>query len=234
MQIPKTVARLGQSVADSAVTAILTSLVAGVAATTWVYLRGGPLAGLSVPASIMCGSVVTAAVATFINQIRRLDDRAVAKRLAERTPAQMEQQIWDWLKRYGFKLGIVPNPGCDFSLSAELPGSPPALSIVKMAGTPWVTILANLNFEEHHRDLVKERAPMLRSDMGIALIQLGGVEHDLLNDTQGRLAAAQVRYLLPFNANTTDLELLSAMRAVASGMKLIAELSNRVALIYLT
>lgn len=76
-------------------------------------------------------------------------------------------------------------------------GHPPGVTIVKMSDTPWITILTNVAFEDDLRDLVRERSPLFRKDLGIAVVRLD-VEHDMVFDKQDRLAAIQIRQLIAF------------------------------------
>jgi hypothetical protein len=222
-RLPSSATQFASGILQNLVSAVIVSLAGGWAAGWYSAQVSGDLSS-----AVTRGVIVFGVILVAWNQLREMHEAALRAKRARRTPAEIEKQIWEWLKGFGFKLAQVPNAGCDFSLTAEMEGRPPALTIVKMSGTPWVLIVTNVAFEEIHRDVVHARAPMIMGDIGMALIQLGTVEQELQRDDAGRLALVQLRYLLPFDGNTTSLQLLTAMRAVQSAALLTAEMYNKV------
>jgi hypothetical protein len=221
MTSPKWIKRRAENLFDNALFAIVS--IAGVSIASTLGLTRI----IDGPSAVITGLFIFACLAVAWNQLAQILARHARNQSGRLAPSDIEKQIWDWLKRYGFKLVEVPNPGCDFSLTAELEGRPPAVTIVKLSTNPWVTILTNVGFEDDRRALVRKRAPLIHKDVGIALVQLG-VEHDMEFDGQGCLSKVQIRTLMPFDFRTTDLELLTAMRNVRGGALIAAEMLNRI------
>jgi hypothetical protein len=219
--MPAWVSRRVEAVLDNAVIATISIVAVSLASAFGLKKL------IDAESAAVVGLFVAVCLAIIWNQLAQIVARHAERRRERLTPADIERTIWEWLKRYQFKLKVAPNPGCDFSLNAEMEGNAPGVTIIKLSATPWITILTNLTFEEKERDLVKKRAPLLRKDMGITLVQFG-VELDMQFDPQDRLASIQIRKLMPFDASTTELTLLTAIAQVRGGAKIAAEMHNRV------
>lgn len=221
--MPMWVSRRAEAILDNAVFAMIVIVAATVASSLGLKKL------MDAPSAIVLGLFIFACLTVSWYAIGGIASRHARRRSEKLTPKDIENQIWEWLRKYQFTLTPISDPTCDFKLNAVLPEQAPfGVTIAKLLLTPWVTIATDIGFEENSRDNVRQRAPMLVRDMGVEILKLG-LEHSTELDAKGSLVKIQVRQLLPFDEKTTDLALLTTMRVVRGGAALIADMYNRVA-----
>ena len=117
MAIPKWLSSFTFHVARSAATALV--IAAGLAVWAALKLYAADIQ-LGLPFAAVGGLLVFVAIVIAWNQLQQIDDRNQRKRLAQRSSAEIEKQIWEWLRKNNFAIQNEPDPKlADFRLNAN-------------------------------------------------------------------------------------------------------------------
>ena len=205
-------------VAVSMLISIVGALAAAALASIWTYGVYAATA-LGVPAAAGAGLLGFFVVIGALNQMQDMDSRAQRRRLARRTPGDVEKQVWDWLKKFKYAVQEKTDPaGHHFSVSAQ-DDQGVIVTIAMFRDQPWVMALGGVDIED---GLARRLAtvPNFREEMAIQLLHLG-IEYKL-DVENGAIIRVHFQTRLVFDENTHALQLLDAIRAVRAAITLFA------------
>ena len=140
MPTPRWLRLLGEKIADKVAEYIVGAMIVAVVSVVAVRLKN---VGLEWPLAIVYASVMLGGLALGINQLAHITARRRDALRANRTPAEIEEQITEWFLYYQFSVRRQPIPTCDFGLVADDAGKV-AVTIAKPSKFPGVTVASNV------------------------------------------------------------------------------------------
>jgi hypothetical protein len=225
MALPKWLTGFLLHVTKSAATAMVIAGGVGLWAALKIYAAATQL---GLPVALSGGVVVFAAMVTAWSSLQQIDERHQKMRLANRSPAQIGEQIRQWLWRYRFSATLAPRPDADFAMDADN-DQKISVTIVKLSQNPWVSVAAGVDIDPMHRVAVTRNGDLFRYELVIALVQLG-VEYEIVVDGNV-ITGVRINQSVWFDERINDLSFLHAIMAVRRGVRLATAMVLRLQLI---
>jgi hypothetical protein len=172
MVLPKWFSGFLLHITRSAATAVVIAAAVALWASLKIYAEATQL---GLPVAIAGGVLVFGAVATAWNSLQQIDDRNARRRQANRSPAEIERWIWDWLRTQRYTVQDAPSPDHDFQI-AVTSETGQKLGIYKRKDRPWVGITATRSpdpLDEKTKAMQADRNSAFRTDLTIELAQIG-------------------------------------------------------------
>lgn len=219
MLFPKWLSRSILHAAKSAATAMV--IAGGLA--VWASLRiYAEATQLGLPVAMAGGVLVFAAIVVAWNALQQIDDRHNRVKLANRSPAEIERWIWDWLRASRYTAQNRPEPHLDFQIEVTSETGQ-KFCIFKRKDRQWVGIQASRS--PHPSDaaavsMQSDASGPFRTELTIALAQLG-VGHKI--DHQG----VAVTRPLTFDESITELSFLQDVSLVVRALNIVDGLWSR-------
>jgi hypothetical protein len=153
-----------------------------------------------------------------VNQAGQVRERAKRKRLANRTPSDIEKQIREWAWKHDFSTKpLEAKPNEDFRILTHR-DSGVKVEIVKQKDRNWLYFAATVRVNEKHQHVL---TPVARHDLTIELFHLG-VEFEIL--AGDRIA---VQHTEAFTEFSDELSFLAAFASVDRGAKMVIAFIQR-------
>jgi hypothetical protein len=211
-------------VAVSMMLSITAAIGTAFVAAMWTYGRTAATA-YGAPAAVGAGLVGFLAVIGALNQLQDMDARAQRRRLARRTPHDIEKQIWEWLKRYKYSAQDEPTPGEHFRIVANDKHGVP-VTLVMTLERPWVTAVSSIEIDGAAAKVAEQKANFAEA-VAIQLIQLG-IEYKMTLDEKTKaIKTIDLNRQLVFDEETHALHLLTAIRDIRRATGIVAALLKR-------
>jgi hypothetical protein len=229
MATPKWFEKIRLAIVDSALKYVIEAAIgAGIAAVA-AYRSLATTAGAWAPVVPylvgVCAVFVFGIILLAINQYKQLRDSAKKERMAQRTPAEIERQIREWLYKYKYQIKDANTPETRFNMLVTN-RQDLKFNIMLPKETPFVVIATKTTIPRGD-DLyktVKSAGSTFRFDVGIALAQLG-VEFDMSEPDKGVEVLLQRPIL--FDEAVTDLSLMREIMLVHRGLSIFNFLAGR-------
>lgn len=217
-----------------AIDLVVTLAVAAIGAV-WTFLKVYAFLVAStygVWSAVGAGLLAALLIVALVTQVYQLDQAAQRRRLARRSPYDVEKQIWVWLREHQFSAKDVARnapadePALDFRIEAD-DDSHIVVTIVKAKHRPWVTVAGRMNFDAADAKLTAiTRKAGFRQDLAIELLRFG-VDYVMDSRKDGSVGALHVNRNFIFDEKTSPLDLFNTIRDVRNSLRLTVAIIAR-------
>jgi hypothetical protein len=177
--------------------------------------------GLAMTAAIWLGAIGFCVVIQTAIGLLWFFDRAKRLSKEERTPAEFEREIRDWLHRFHFTVTRKEDPSAHFAMEVKNQHPEMPMVIAMPKGMPWLTITGRLRFNP------PEAAALSTTTFPYDLAkELGRLDLDFEAQREaGGIVGVVIRNLLYVDGTTRDFDLLNALRRARGGLVMVVAMT---------